>query len=196
MAETPHLTDMEIQAWLDRGLDRSAAPAVRAHLATCTKCARRLEAQARLFAEIESWEELTPPHDLEPRVMAALRPPSTPIGLRWVAALQAGLVLLIVALAWPLVTSLLQSLHLPSLWFPTTSTIEAWLAEAYALTAALATSLQALPGSAAAWLRLAPNWIAVWPAVVAGGALAAVVGNSILLSGNAPRSHAARARRL
>jgi len=122
--------------------------------------------------------------------------PSTPIGLRWVAALQAGLVLLIVALAWPLVTSLLQSLHLPSLWFPTTSTIEAWLAEAYALTAALATSLQALPGSAAAWLRLAPNWIAVWPAVVAGGALAAVVGNSILLSGNAPRSHAARARRL
>jgi anti-sigma factor RsiW len=196
MADTPHLVDMEIQALLDGGLAGSAARAARSHLATCARCARRLEAQARLFAEIESWEEAAPPHDLEPRVLAALRPPSTPIGLRWAAALQAGLVLLIVALAWPVVTSLAQSLNLPSLWVPTTSTVEAWLAETSAFTAALEASLQALPGSAAAWLRLAPNWIAIWPAIVAGAGLAAVVGNSILLSGNATSSRAARARRL
>jgi len=187
---------MEIQALLDGGLDGSAARAARAHLATCAKCARRLEAQTRLFAEIESWEEAEPPHDLAPRVLAALRSPSTPIGLRWAAALQAGLVLLIVSLAWPLVTNLAQSLRLPSVWFPATSAIEAWLAETSALTAALEASLLALPDSAAAWLRLAPNWIAIWPAVVAGAALAAVVGNSILLSGNATSSRAARARRL
>ncbi len=195
MVETAHLPDLEIQALLDGELDEHAARAARTHLAMCAKCARRLAAQARFFARIESWEEAVPPHDLAPRVLDVLHTPATPVGLRWAAVLQAGLVLLIIALGWPLLTGLAQSVHLPSVGLPATINIEGWLAELAAFTMALEASILALPDSAAAWLRLAPDWIAIWPAVVAGAALVAVVGNSVLLSGTATNSRIVRVRR-
>ena len=196
MAETAHPPDLEIQALLDGGLDDRAERAARSHLATCAACARRLQAQARLFARIESWEEAAPPHDLAPLVLDALHTPAVPVGLRWATALQAGLVLLVVALGWPLIAGLARNVRLPSLALPTMHAIGVWLGESSALIAALRASLLPSPDTAGGWLRLAPNEIAIWPAVVAGAALVALVGNSILLSGTAGNPPVARARRL
>ena len=194
MADSPHLPDREIHLLLDGALDERAAQAARAHLTACASCALRLETQARLFAAIESWEETPPAHDLVPRVLAGLRPPATPVGLSWAVALQAGVALLIAALLWPLVAGLAQSIRLPAI--PAPGLIETWLAETSSWTASIEASLLDSLNSAQAWLRMPPDWIAIWPLVVAGAALVAVVGNSILLSRSAAGSRPAGLRRL
>ncbi len=196
MAEKFHLPDLEIQALLDGALDDGAARAARAHLATCAGCTRRMEAEARLFAEIESWEEATPPHDLAPRVLTGLRTPAVPVGLRWAAALQAGLVLLVVALGWPFIAGNAQHLRLPSILLPGAGTMEAWLEGASTWIPALKASLLLMPDSAAIWLRTVPNGIAIWPALAGVAVLVALVGNSILLWGAAGSPRAARPRRV
>jgi len=50
--------------------------------------------------------------------------------------------------------------------------------------------------SADAWLRLAPQWMTLSPAIVAGALLVAVLGNSILLAGDAAGRRSVRPRRL
>jgi anti-sigma factor RsiW len=127
---------------LDGALDDGAAQAARAHLAACAGCARRLEVQARLFAEIESWEEAAPPQDLGPRVLAALRTPAVPVGLRWAAALQAAWFYLR-GLGWPFSPACATP---PSPGHAASSRlIQVWLA-GVAFTTALKTSLLTLLG--------------------------------------------------
>ena len=196
MADPHHLPDIGIQSLLDGALDERAADAARAHLAACPICTRRLEAQARLFAAIESWEEAPPEHDLVSRILTALHPPAPPVGLRWAAVVQAGVALLVLALAWPLITGLAQDVRVPSVWPLPSGAAELWLAQASVLAASFAALSLDLIDSAQAWFRMTPNRLAIWPLVVAGAAFVAIVGNSILLGGSAAGSHAARARRV
>jgi hypothetical protein len=52
------------------------------------------------------------------------------------------------------------------------------------LVASSQTVLQPVIDSADAWLNLAPQWMTLAPAIVAGALLVAVLGNSILLAGD------------
>jgi len=195
MTDSHHLPDSEIQSLLDGALGERAALAARAHLALCPGCAHRLEAQARLFAAIESWEEAPPEHDLVPRVLRALEPPATPVGLRWAAVVQAAAALLMLVLAWPLLAGFAQGVRLPSISPLVPGAVEMWLAQ----TSELAASMEALSldmiRSAQAWFGMTPDWLAIWPPVVASAAIVAILGNSILLAGT-PGSQAALVRRL
>lgn len=196
MTEPSHLSDLDIQALLDKALDPREARQARAHLATCGDCARRAEAHAGLFAAIEAWADSDPPHDLAPGVLRALTQRATPIGLRVATVLQAGLAVLIVALAWPLVAGLFASFRLPALPGFDLSFSESISAQAQGAIVAFEAASQQLSVSADTWLRLAPQWATLWPAILAGAVLAAIVGNSILLAGRAPGARAARPRRL
>ena len=55
---------------------------------------------------------------------------------------------------------------------------------------------QLLLDSADAWLRIAPQWMTLSPAIVGGALLVAVLGNSILLAGDAAGRRTVRPRRL
>jgi hypothetical protein len=196
MSDSHHLPDSEIQSLLDGALGERAAHAARAHLAACPRCTLRLEAQARLFAAIESWEEVPPKHNLVPRVLSALQPSATPVGLRWAAVVQAGAALLILILAWPILAGFAQGARLPSMWPLAPGEVEVWLAQMSELAASMEALSLDLIDSAQAWLRMTPDWLAIWPLVVAGAAIAAILGNSILLAGSAAGPQAARARRV
>jgi hypothetical protein len=88
MSETRHLSDLEIQDWLDDALRGEAAAAARAHLATCRDCTRRVKAQSALFAAIESWEETPPSRDLAPEVVRRLSQRRIPFGLSVATAVR------------------------------------------------------------------------------------------------------------
>jgi hypothetical protein len=194
--DTAHLSDLKIQALLDDALQGETARAARAHLSACADCARRVEAQAALFAALESWEESPPPHDLAPWIVQRLAHRRIPFGLSVATAVQAGLALLIVVLAWPLVVDLFSSVPLPTIQGFDLGLSETLAVQAGALVAEAQAAVLPLLDSADAWLRLAPQWMALSPAIVAGALLVAVLGNSILLAGDASGRRTVRPRRL
>jgi hypothetical protein len=187
---------MEIEALLDNALQGEAARTARAHLAACGDCARRAQAQAALFTALESWVDSPPPHDLAPAIMGRLAHRAIPVGLSVATAVQAGLALLIVILAWPLVASLTSAIPLPLIPGVEGGLTEALAEQAGVLMTAAQGTLQPLLDSADAWLRQAPQLIALSPAVIAGALLFAVLGNSILLAGGASGRTTSRPRRL
>jgi hypothetical protein len=196
MTEAEHLSDIDIQSLLDEALEPAAARRARQHIADCEGCARRLEAQAHLFAAIESWGVTSPDHDLTPVIVERLAHRRTPVGLRVATAVEAGLALLITLLAWPLVGALFTSLQLPTIPGLELGATEELAAQVDAWFAAGEAALQQVSVSIDAWLRLAPQWMALWPAIVAGALLLAVLGNSILLAGETGGRSGIRPRRL
>jgi hypothetical protein len=195
MIEAKHLSDLEIQGLLDGDLDDGEARRARAHLAACRGCSGRFEVQASLFAAIESWDDSPPTHDLTPEILERLTERRMPFGLSVATAVQAGLALVIGVLVWPLVGPLF-----PALTLPTTPALELALSETLAapaegLVASAEAALQHLSISADAWLRLTSQWLRLWPAIVAGALLVAVLGNSILLAGDAAGRRSVGTRR-
>jgi len=180
MAETGHLSDLDIQALLDKAIDGRASRVARAHLAGCRECRRRVEVQARLFAAIETWEEVAPAHDITPAVVRSLKGQRTPKGLRAATAVQAGLAVIITVMAWPVLARLLSSFQAPSL--PALDL--AWLGGFAAQVQESLRFVEALSGSLGSWLPIAPPAMALWPAIIAGALLLAILGNSILLAGD------------
>jgi anti-sigma factor RsiW len=196
MTEAKHLSDLQIQGLLDDALEAGLAREARVHLAACRDCARRLEAHARLFAAIEAWGDSPPPRDLAPSIVHRLAQPRLPFGLRVATAVQAALAAVILVLAWPLVGGLLSSLALttiPAFEFGFSETLAA---QAEGLIVSAEAALQQISVSADAWLRLAPQWMTLWPAIVGGALLVAVLGNSILLAGDAAGRRGVLPRRI
>ncbi|HMK08738.1 MAG TPA: hypothetical protein VK449_06860 [Anaerolineales bacterium] len=178
MAESPHLSDYDLEALLDQHLDPTAERAARLHLEGCRDCRRRAEMLGRLFSAIQGWEQVDPPHDLTSTVVESLRREKAPGGLRAVTV-QAGVAVMLMVLAWPTAVRFLSSLSRPPLPVLDLTWIdriggqgEAWLRAA-----------DRLWGAAGVWLRLATPAVPMWPAVLAAGLLLAVLGNSILLAG-------------
>jgi hypothetical protein len=196
MTETNHLSDMEIEALLDDALEGGAAREARVHLAACGVCSRRAAARAGLFAALETWEETPPSRDLTPGIVQRLSHRRMPLGLSLATAVQAGLALLIAALAWPLVEPVFSSLRLPTVPGLEIGFSETLTTQATGLFLAAEAALQPLLDSADAWLRMAPQWMTLSPAIVAGALLVAVLGNSILLAGDAAGRRSVRPRRL
>ena len=196
MTEANHLSDLEIEALLDDALEGGAAREARAHLAACGACSRRAAARARLFAALETWEDTPPSRDLTPGIVQQLSYRRTPLGLSLATAVQAGLALLIAALAWPLVAPVFSSLQLPTIPGLEQGFSETLAVPAEGLLLAADAALQPWLDSADAWLRMAPQWVTLSPAIVAGALLVAVLGNSILLAGDAAGRRSVRPRRL
>ena len=196
MAEAGHLSDLEIEALLDGALEGGAAREARAHLAACGVCSRRAAARARLFAAIEAWEETPPSRDLMPGIVQELSHRRMPLGLSLATAVQAGLALLIAVLAWPLVAPAFSSLQLPTIPGLELGFSETLSTQAEELLIAAAAALQPFFDSADSWVRLAPQWMTLSPAIVAVALLLAVLGNSILLAGDAAGRRSVRPRRL
>jgi hypothetical protein len=166
------------------------------HLAACGVCSRRAAARAGLFAALETWEETPPSRDLAPGIVQRLSHRRMPLGLSLATAVQAGLALLIAALAWPLVEPVFSSLRLPTVPGLEMGFSETLTTQAEGLFLAAEAALQPLLDSADAWLRMAPQWVTLSPAIVAGALLVAVLGNSILLAGDAAGRRSVRPRRL
>lgn len=179
MRDAGHLSDLEIQALLDDALDAAEVKEARLHLAACRGCARRVEAQSRLFTAIESWGDAPPPHDLALRVVRSLADRRTPVGLQLATLVEAGLAILLIALAWPVLTTPLASVTLPTIAGIGTllPDLLAGLSEAIVASEAL---LHQASASMEAWLPLAREWMTLWPAIIAGALLVAILGNSIL----------------
>jgi hypothetical protein len=196
MTEAKHLSYLEIEALLDDALEGGVAREARAHLAACGACSRRAAARASLFAALETWEETPPSRDLSPGIVQRLSHRRMPLGLSLATAVQAGLALLIAALAWPLVEPVFSSLRLPTIPGFEMGFSESLATQAEGLLLAGEAALQPLLDSADAWLRMAPQWMTLSPAIVAGGLLVAVLGNSILLAGDAAGRRSVRPRRL
>lgn len=189
-----HLTDIEFESLLDSALEADAARIAAAHLDHCRACRGRLEGRARLFEAIEAWEEQPIPRDLAARIMTSLSPAPAPLGLRVATVVQAGVVVLIAAVLWPLAERVLTSVRIPVGPIVTPESIGmvvAQLSEPVLLARAqVLDSISALAGG----LRATPGWVSAWPLVIAGAVAVFVVGNSILLRGD--RDSAEDARRL
>ena len=196
MTETRHVSDLEIEALLDDALEGGAAREARAHLAACGACSRRAAARASLFAALETWEETPPSRDLTPGIVQRLSHRRMPLGLSLATAVQAGMALLIAALAWPLVEPVFSSLRLPTIPGLEMGFSETLTTQAEGLLLAGEAAQQLLLDSADAWLRIAPQWMTLSPAIVGGALLVAVLGNSILLAGDAAGRRTVRPRRL
>jgi hypothetical protein len=109
-----HLSDSQLNEYLDGTLAPGMHTAAVRHLAACAECAARLTALKALFAEIESLPELPMSRSLRPAVLqsigvpGAARPP-LPRWLRLAAVVQAALAAGALAIAAPLVSNLLAA---------------------------------------------------------------------------------------
>ena len=71
-----HLSDSQLNEYLDSALTLSARQEVEAHLNSCRDCRARLEELEFIFSNLDALEEAMLPHDLASRVLAGL-PPQT-----------------------------------------------------------------------------------------------------------------------
>ncbi len=98
-----HISDADLQAFLDRELPVEAAGLVSDHLQVCQACATRLKSFRGLFASVESLPEMALQKDLVPGVLSGIEP-KIAIGprMRWLllAELAVGTASLFTALSW------------------------------------------------------------------------------------------------
>lgn len=175
----PHLTDETLNEYLDAALAPADRAAAAAHLAACQSCEARLTALRALFANLEALPAVPLTRDLAPAVLRAL-PASAPAALPmrnstrrpampWlVLAAEALAALLLLAVAWPLITNVF--------------TTAAWPAAFSAFAADWLTRLPSL--APAAWLADAQRWLTtLLPAPAAVFALPALAGLAPLTIG-------------
>jgi len=98
-----HLSDEQLNEYLDGALDERLKQKVTSHLEQCFECRARLDELQWLFFHLASLQEVQIGHDLTPGVLAQL--PTRPVSrLRWLALGMQGLTVL-VALIWLLAQS-------------------------------------------------------------------------------------------
>jgi hypothetical protein len=146
MSDQPnfHLTDEELNAYLDSELEPSAFEAVQKHLLKCDDCAARMEAVGGLFAQIESIPEISYQGDLADPVLTALQgTDASKARFPWWTALQLGLAGLLLVLIAPLSRLgpegwrwLAQIITMPANWL---------LSEVYVLMVSISNTLYAIP---------------------------------------------------
>lgn len=93
---TPHVTDAQLDLYLDDGLDQEERGGVEAHLTDCAACRQRLEAMRPLFESLEALA-VSLPEGFAEQVMARLAEPEVAVTsgqrwLRWLAPALEGVV--------------------------------------------------------------------------------------------------------
>ena len=79
-----HLTDEQMNLFLDEGLADAERTRAQAHLAECVECHAELEALTRIAQTLDALSDDPIPADLAPRVLAQIEPARP---ARWIAAL-------------------------------------------------------------------------------------------------------------
>ncbi len=195
-----HLTDETLNEYLDEALPPAARAAAAAHLADCAACVARLASLQGVVARFEMLHVPALSRDLSAGVLRAIAQPNAPAprpalrpALNWVFAAQVVAALLLLAVAWPVVSSL------ASAWLNTGTGfglgLREALAEVQAWFAFIADPARAVEqgwaGLRGWWLELGATVDLSWPAAALGpveaGLLAAaalglwLVGNGLLL---------------
>lgn len=108
-----HIIEETLNEYLDNALAPSARADVDAHIAVCVACAAELASLRSLFAAIESLPEVPLQRDLTFDVLAGI--PSVragvPRSMRWAMLAQTLVVVVSLALVWPLLD--LSALQMP-----------------------------------------------------------------------------------
>ena len=139
-----HLSDEELNAYLDSELEPSAFEVAQNHLAECADCAARMKALGTLFTQIESIPDVPYQGDLVDPVLAALKKREEGAAkFPWWTAVQLGLAGLLLLLIAPLSRLKLEDWN----WLAQTITIPAtWLLdEIYTLMGSISDTLYAVP---------------------------------------------------
>ena len=117
---TEHVTDVQLNEYLDHELTPEARAQIESHISTCDECATRLTALQSLFAEIESLPDLEWTPDIAARIVSTrtLSVPQVPRWFTLTATLQAALALVAMIVAAPnlstYLTPVMQTYSLPS----------------------------------------------------------------------------------
>jgi anti-sigma factor RsiW len=181
-----HPDEFLLHEYLDGELNPTGRHELESHLAGCPACRTRLDELSRLFSLLEAVPELTLSADLSRPILATIRPESN--WLAWPRRLpswaqvaligQVALALLLLALLWPLASSLL-----PNTDVTVTDSLNVWLsqlspapAEAL-LTETAATATKWLQTLEPALLIPAGSWLLIMTLTL----LAWLAGNSLLL---------------
>jgi Putative zinc-finger len=98
-----HLSDFQLNAYLDNILDPSTSRVVEAHLINCNKCRARLEELQSVFSTLKSLTDVKLSHDLSADILARLpqqsEPALTPIFAAQFGAALGALLFIIIELA-------------------------------------------------------------------------------------------------
>ena len=98
-----HLTETQLNEYLDDVLDSTARAHMDAHLSDCADCRDRLASLQAVFQTLTSLPEETPGRDLTPFVMQSLPRRRSGLGWRLAFAVQAGMSLGLLILFAPIV---------------------------------------------------------------------------------------------
>jgi anti-sigma factor RsiW len=166
-----HLTEAQLNEYLDGELERRERSAVEAHLAACPACRAALEELLALAAAVESLPDAPLTHDLAPLVLAKLPPPRLALGWKLVLAAQAGAAL---GLSLLIVANLLPGLRLPALEAILPLSLPAIEVPAFDLPTSILPPFHSLPLEASPFnvIFLAASALLLWG-----------VGNAVLLRG-------------
>ena len=99
-----HLTETQLNEYLDNALTTPAQVRLDVHLSDCMECRARLDFLQTIFQALAALPEQTPSCDLTPSVLQALPHDSSGLGWRLVVAIEAGLSLGILIIIIPFMT--------------------------------------------------------------------------------------------
>lgn len=105
-----HLTEAQLNEYLDNLLEATALARIQAHLADCADCRERLASLLTVFQTLEALPEELPAHDLTPSILKALPRGSSLPGWQLAFAIQAGVGLGLLLLLFPLLTGYITSM--------------------------------------------------------------------------------------
>jgi anti-sigma factor RsiW len=112
-----HLSDEQLNEYLDQALAPGARAAASAHLAECADCGARLTALQGLFASIEALPEHALSRDLAGPVMRTLSGRAAlPRWIRLTAGLQAALAVIVLVSAAPLLNEFVSPVFAAYQW--------------------------------------------------------------------------------
>ena len=93
-----HLTENQLNEYLDNLLDEQTRQSVEIHLSQCADCRNRVEALKQIFADLDNLPEIPLPRDLTPDILAKL-PQEEPVRV-WTRAFAAQWGLVVGTLVW------------------------------------------------------------------------------------------------
>ena len=110
-----HLTEEQINEYLDGLLDESARQSVEVHLSQCVDCRNQVEALKQVFADLDDVPEIPLTRDLTPAILAKL-PQKEPVRI-WTRAFAAQWGVVVGTLIW-LGTQILPLVKIPQATLP------------------------------------------------------------------------------
>ncbi|MDH3676057.1 MAG: zf-HC2 domain-containing protein [Anaerolineae bacterium] len=184
-----HLSIQEetIHRYLDNELTPVEKEAFLGHLEQCPACQAQLVRLETLFAELASLEEVLPPVDVTPQVMAGLPSIDSARRYAWIGRLalasQIAIGLVLILVAWPMINTAVNSQVIWQAWLEIANVIQSlnsWATD-FVVTANSWIATQWPPNLGLAEYNIAPG-LAVF--LIAGLSLGWLIGNGVLLRHN------------